>query len=548
MKTKNIIAILVALPILAGLVGCKSDDQPEAKPAKEVLMVLGGDVIQYRASETGPSTEVSVKADCRWTVELNRGNFGDDLSVNPRQGNGNGTLVITSDQNTTPGLLREATITLVSDGGLRQKITVRQTGGDDALNLSKTSFNFTATTTEAQLLTITSNTSWQILAPSGVNWVHFSRTSSTDGQGPIEITVDNAVSDATRTAAVAITYGSGKSAQFEVTQEGITNVSLRVPTEDIRWSYEPNTDKISVESNAEWHAYIPSSATWLRFEGLQTSDGHSLSGVGNGEFRIMCEENNTSRDRLSAVVIIAGTKNPQQAVVVVEQKGNSSPQPLQTSVSITNLSTLRESAKFLLNIVSESVVGQYGLVYSATNQMPTRDNAQVVMMGQGGLSQGAVGDLTGLVQGTTYFVRGFVENIVTGETLYSDVVSIQTPVPVTIVGELYSMLVADTYAEFRFSFVADEEAADYGLVYSASNQTPTINDNVKMVGEKGTSRSVLGEIKNLQENTTYYVRAYVHSSSGNYVYSPNVVTITTSPSHHEPGESDNPDPTLAPRR
>jgi hypothetical protein len=110
------------------------------------------------------------------------------------------------------------------------------------------------------------------------------------------------------------------------------------------------------------------------------------------------------------------------------------------------------------------------------------------------------------------------------------------------------MLVADTYAEFRFSFVADEEAADYGLVYSASNQTPTINDNVKMVGEKGTSRSVLGEIKNLQENTTYYVRAYVHSSSGNYVYSPNVVTITTSPSHHEPGESDNPDPTLAPRR
>lgn len=511
-------------------------------------MVLGGDVIQYRASETGPSTEVSVKADCRWTVELNRGNFGDDLSVNPRQGNGNGTLVITSDQNTTPGLLREATITLVSDGGLRQNITVRQTGGDDALNLSKTSFNFAATTTEAQLLTITSNTSWQILAPSGVNWVHFSRTSSTDGQGPIEITVDNAVSDATRTAAVAITYGSGKSAQFEVTQKGITNVSLRVPTEDIRWSYEPNTDKISVESNAEWHAYIPSSATWLRFEGLQTSDGHSLSGVGNGEFRIMCEENNTSRDRLSAVVIIAGTKNPQQAVVVVEQKGNSSPQPLQTSVSITNLSTLRESAKFLLNIVSESVVGQYGLVYSATNQMPTRDNAQVVMMGQGGLSQGAVGDLTGLVQGTTYFVRGFVENIVTGETLYSDVVSIQTPVPVTIVGELYSMLVADTYAEFRFSFVADEEAADYGLVYSASNQTPTINDNVKMVGEKGTSRSVLGEIKNLQENTTYYVRAYVHSSSGNYVYSPNVVTITTSPSHHEPGESDNPDPTLAPRR
>lgn len=548
MKTKNIIAILAALPMLAGLVGCKSEDQPEAKPAKEILMVLGGDVIQYRASETGPSTEVSVKADCRWTVELNRGNFGDDLSVNPRQGNGNGTLVITSDQNTTPGLLREATITLVSDGGLRQKITVRQTGGDDALNLSSTSFNFAATTTEAQLLTITSNTSWQILAPSGVNWVHFSRTNSADGQGPVEITVDNAVTDATRTAAVAVTYGSGKSAQFEVTQEGITNVSLRVPTQDIRWSYEPNEGMITVESNAEWHAYIPSSATWLRFEGPQMSGEHSLTGVGNGEFRIMCEENNTSRDRLSAVVIIAGTKNPQQAVVVVEQKGNSSQQPLQTSVNITNLSTLRESATFLLNIVSESVVGHYGLVYSASNQMPTRDNSQVVNLGNGGLSQGAVGELTGLTQGTTYFVRGFVENLVTGETLYSDVVVIETPVPVTSVGELYSMHVADHYAEFRFSFVADEEAADYGLVYSTSNQMPTINDNRTKVGENGTSRSVFGVIEELQENATYYVRAYVHSTSGNYVYSPNVVTITTSSSVHEPGESDNPDPTLAPRR
>lgn len=445
MKTKNIVAILAALPIMAGLVGCKSDDQPEAKPAKEILMVLGGDVIQYRASETGPTTEVSIKADCRWTVELDRGNFGDDLSVSPRQGNGNGTLVITSDQNTTPGLLREATITLVSDGGLRQKVTVRQTGGDDALNLSNTSFSFAAVTTEAQLLTITSNTSWQILAPSGVNWLHFSRTSSSDGSGPVEISVDNAVSDAVRTAAVAVTYGSGKSVQFEVSQEGITNVNLRVQTEDIRWSYEPNEDMIRVESNAEWHAYIPSSATWLRFEGPQATDEHSLTGVGNGEFRIMCEENNTSRDRLSAVVIIAGTKNPQQAVVVVEQKSSA-------------------------------------------------------------------------------------------------------PVATTNVGELYSMYVSSNSAEFRYSFVADEEVADYGLVYSASNKMPTTNDNVVKVGEKGTSRSVLGVIEGLQENSTYYVRAYVHSANGGYVYSPNVVTIITSSSQHEPGESDNPDPTLAPRR
>ena len=535
--------------MLAGFIGCKSDDQPEAKPAKEILMVLGGDVIQYRASETGPTTEVSVKADCRWTVELDRGNFGDDLSVSPRQGNGNGTLVITSDQNTTPGLLREATITLVSDGGLRQKVTVRQTGGDDALNLSNTSFNFAATATAAQLLTITSNTSWQIQVPSGVNWVHFSRTSSADGSGPVEITVDNAVSDAVRSAAVAVTYGSGKSVQFEVSQEGITNVSLKVLTEDIHWTYEPNESMIRVESNAEWHAYIPSSATWLRFEGEgRESDDQSLSGVGNGEFRIMCDENNTSRDRLTAVVIIAGTKNPKQAVVVVEQTGNNTQPALQTSVSLSSLSVLRESATFLLNIVSETVVGEYGMVYSASDQMPTTATGQVVYLGNGGLSQGVVGELNGLQQATTYFVRGFVQNITTGETLYSDVVAITTSESVTSVGELTSLYVSNTSAEFRFSFVADEEVSDYGLVYSTSSQTPTVSDRVAVIGEKGTSRSVLGTLDELQETTTYYVRAYVHSSTGEYVYSPNTVTITTSASVHEPGESDNPDPMLAPRR
>ena len=547
MKTKNIIAILAALPIMAGFVGCKSDDQPEAKPAKEILMVLGGNEIQYRANETKPAQDVNIQADCRWTVELDRGNFGDDLTVSPLQGNGNGTLVITSDQNTTPGLLREATITLVSDGGLKQKITVRQTGGDDALNISKTAFSFAATTTEAQQLIVTSNTAWQIVPPSGVNWLHFSRTSSADGDGPIEITVDDAVSDAARTAAVAVTYGSGKSVQFEVSQEGITNVNLSTSTEDIHWDFYPHDGMITIQSNAEWNAFIPSSATWLRFEG-QSADGHSLTGVGNGEFRIVCDENNTSRDRLSAVVIIAGTKNPQQAVVVVEQTGNNTQPALQTAVSLSNISTLRESATFLLNIVSESVVGDYGMVYSTSNQTPTTANGQVVNLGRGGLSQGVVGELTGLQQGTTYYVRAFVQNLVSGETIYSDVVTITTPVSVTTVGDLTSMYVANTSAEFRFSFVADEEVQEYGLVYSASNQQPTTSDLMVTVGRGGTSRSVLGVIENLQETTTYYVRAYVRSASGTYIYSPNVVTITTSASTHEPGESDNPDPQLAPRR
>jgi len=451
MKTKNIIAILAALPIMAGFVGCKSDDQPEAKPAKEILMVLGGNEIQYRANETKPAQDVNIQADCRWTVELDRGNFGNDLAVSPLQGNGNGTLIITSDQNTTPGLLREATITLVSDGGLKQKITVRQTGGDDALNISKTAFSFAATTTEAQQLIITSNTAWQIVPPSGVNWLHFSRTSSSDGDGPVEITVDDAVSDAARTAAVAVTYGSGKSVQFEVSQEGMTNIYLRVSAEadGLEFQSQGGEQSFGVESNAEWHAYIPSSATdWIRFIGGNdsTSRSHTV-GIGNGEIRVACAQNSTVRDRLTAVIVVAGSKNPQQSVVLIQQR-------------------------------------------------------------------------TGNAQSS-----------------------------VTTVGDLTSMYVSNTSAEFRFSFVADAEVGNYGLVWSATNSVPTTSDNVTIAGSGSTSKNVMAALDNLQESTTYYVRAYVEANTGEgIVYSPNVVSITTSASVHEPGESDNPDPTLAQRR
>lgn len=446
MKTRNIFALLAALTLVAGFTGCKSEEELEAKPAKEILMVLSGDVIQYRSNETGPSTDINVSADCRWTVELDAGNFGDDISVSPRQGNGNGSLVITSNQNTTPGLLREAIITLVSDGGLRQKVTVRQTGGDDALNISSTSFTFGATSTEAQLLTITSNTEWEIVVPNGYEWLHFDKTRSTDGAGPVQITVDNAVSDAQRTAPLAVTYGTGgnkKSIPFEVTQEGMTNIYLRAPERLSNFSWEGGEATFNVECNAGWNAYVPSSVSWLRVEPAQ--------GVGNGEIRVFCDENRTVDERLTAIVIISGSKDPKQSIVLIQQN---------TSNSQSSTTTLT--------------------------------------------------DLT-------------------------------------------SLYVYNTSAEFRFSFVSDAAVGNYGLVYSTTNREPTVGgDNCQtvVVGEGYSSKNVLAELENLQETTTYYVRAFAYANTDEhgYVYSPNMVTITTSSHLGEPGESDNPDPQLAPGR
>lgn len=558
MKTRNIIALLVALPLMAGLTGCKSDDELTAKPAKEMLRVLGGDIEIRAIDET---TVVNVSADCHWKVQdLDTGDFGITLSIQPREGDGDGSLVIGTDQNETKSD-RTASFTLVSDAGLKQKVTIRQTPAAGALNLSSTSFTFTADkksikdeSKEFETLNIRGNSTWTIKLPDGVNWLHVSKTSggtAAQSSESVNISVDNAVSDASRTAVFEV-ISEGNVVEVQVTQEGVKDIFLRAPEQLDKIEYRGGERMLRIESNAEWHAYIPSSVNWLHFEaamdstGTSHGSGNSISGVGNGEIRLYCEENNTTRDRLTAVVVIAGTKNPQQAITLIEQAANGSAQPLQTSISLSELSVARQSANFLINIASEQVVGEFGLVYTESGNVPTVTNGKVVKVGNGGTSRGLAYELTGLQENTRYMVRAFVYKQNSSDVIYSEPIEITTKASMLSIGELKSLYVSNTSAELRFSFTSDTDVIDYGFVYSATKPEPTRDDGVVTIGRGGTGGNVMGTITNLQESTTYYVRAYVQTERG-HMYGPNVVTITTSASQHEPGESDNPDPQLAPK-
>lgn len=558
MKTRNIIALLVALPLMAGLTGCKSDDELTAKPAKEMLRVLGGDIEIRAIDET---TVVNVSADCHWKVQdLDTGDFGITLSIQPREGDGDGSLVIGTDQNETKSD-RTASFTLVSDAGLKQKVTIRQTPAAGALNLSSTSFTFTADkksikdeSKEFETLNIRGNSTWTIKLPDGVNWLHVSKTSggtAAQSSESVNISVDNAVSDASRTAVFEV-ISEGNVVEVQVTQEGVKDIFLRAPEQLDKIEYRGGERMLRIESNAEWHAYIPSSVNWLHFEaamdstGTSHGSGNSISGVGNGEIRLYCEENNTTRDRLTAVVVIAGTKNPQQAITLIEQAANGSAQPLQTSISLSELSVARQSANFLINIASEQVVGEFGLVYTESGNVPTVTNGKVVKVGNGGTSRGLAYELTGLQENTRYMVRAFVYKQNSSDVIYSEPIEITTKASMLSIGELKSLYVSNTSAELRFSFTSDTDVIDYGFVYSATKPEPTRDDGILTIGRGGTGGNVMGTITNLQESTTYYVRAYVLTERG-HTYGPNVVTITTSASQHEPGESDNPDPQLAPK-
>ena len=309
MKTKIFITILASLPLVAGLTGCKSDDETQAKPAKEILKVEGGN-IEIRANEE--SKEVPITADCAWTVTYDGGDFGSKLSVQPLKGNGNGTLIITTDQNSTLSD-RTATITLTSDGGLQQKISVRQTSSDPGMTVTKSLYQFDAIPSASQLLTISSNTNWNIVMPSGVDWIHLSANSGSAGSTPVDITVDEIQTDADRSAIFTIQYGTG-STEIEVKQAGKTNITLSVtPAELPVFTPEGGTQTVKVTSNAAWRAFIPASQQdWLHIE--------PASGVGDGEIKVTCDAySETERDRITVLIVVAGSQNPQQADVFIQQ-------------------------------------------------------------------------------------------------------------------------------------------------------------------------------------------------------------------------------------
>ena len=551
MKTRNIIAILAALPIMAGVVSCKSDDETTAKPAKEILKVEGGGIVlpasQNADVNSTVTASVNITADCSWKVlPYDGGDFGKDLSVQPERGTGNGTLVITIPRNMTVFELRD-TITLESDGGLRQRIPIRQSSasGNMSISASKLEFNSDGICTTLPSIIISSNLDWTIETPTGADWFVLTDYSGnpisrgTSGSTAVNVTVTPNMTDAPRSSFFNVKY-KDETARVEITQMGMTEIYLNTPEPLSPFPYQGGEQMLRVDCNAEWHAYMPASVDWVKLEPAQ--------GVGSREIKVTCVENNVTSDRVTAIVIISGSKDPKQSIVVVNQVANGSQVPLQTSVSLYEISVLRTSANFLFSIVSEEVVGNFGLVYSTNNQNPTRGNAEEMIVGRGGTSQGVAAELSGLRENTEYFVRAFVEKPSTGATVYSNVVPVRTMESATTLGMLYSMSVGNTSAEFTFNFISDEEVGDYGLVYSPTNNVPTLNDGVVLAGRGGTTHSVLAVLPQLQETTTYYVRAYVMSLSGTPVYGPNVVTITTSASKQEPGSSDNPSPILAPKR
>jgi hypothetical protein len=416
MKTRNIITILAVLSLITGMTGCKSDEELTAKPANEILIVEGGNIEMRSGDET---KDVAIIANCAWEMSYDPTEWN-TLTVQPQKGKGNGTLVITSDQNTTV-FDRVDTITLKSDGGLKQKITLRQVSGDPSINISNRALNFAADPDASQLLSIKSNVEgWKIQVPSGIDWLHLDKTSGNVGTEVIDVSVDPVHNDVARSTSFTILYGSS-SADVLVTQEAMNSddITLGVNTDQINMEPSGGDYVLEVKSNAVWRAFVPSSAqSWLTIE--------PAMGVGDGEIHVNCHPNNDAdHDRLSVIVIVAGTQNPQQVDVLVQQGEGNVQYPTLSDMEMLSQQAMPTEAMLFFEFSAASEVGAYGFCWSTTNQIPTISD-EVQEMGNGGTQAIVEGHVGGLTPETTYYARGYVN--FGGQVFYTpNVLTFTTP-------------------------------------------------------------------------------------------------------------------------
>ena len=409
MNIKYLYTILVSTSLAA----CSSETLTDAKLTDELLNIEKE--VELTAIET--EQQVAVSADCHWEVAVNKDTWA-DLTVQPLSGDGNGIITLKTNSNSTVNE-RTATLVISSQGGLRQKITIRQTLGGATLVVNKSELAFDAETTASQTFTVTSNTDWNILGLDA-DWASVEPMSGSEGTTEVKVTVSEIQDDRDRstTLTVALANGTGQH-DVHISQPGKTNISLTLTPEQLEpFKATGGTQTVSIRCNARWYVDVPEKPDWL----MLSTDG----GTGNGELTITCAENKTMEPRMLRIHFTSGSRTPKQTSIVASQRAATLPE-FTTPLTLVTGSLTNHEAAFTFGYQSAFPLTAHGFCYSTTSQTPTIGDGHIPL-GAGTTADASVSTiLTGLSPLTTYYVRAYIQSDVTPlQTLYSNMVTITT--------------------------------------------------------------------------------------------------------------------------
>ena len=182
-----------------------------------------------------------------------------------------------------------------------------------------------------------------------------------------------------------------------------------------------------------------------------------------------------------------------------------------TSVSVKSATSV---LAFTYNFLSNTDWNSYGLCYSETNKVPTKND----LFAEGSSSYIESLTIDNLTPSTIYYMRAYIER--GGRIFYGDVKEVKTKDPVDI--SLNSSSLTATSATC-IGTVNIRPIDSYGFCYSETNTMPNISDLT--IENQGNVSTYAEKLTDLKSGTLYYVRAYV--KVGKQVYYGGVITVRT---------------------
>ena len=245
---------------------------------------------------------------------------------------------------------------------------------------------------------------------------------------------------------------------------------------------------------------------WSTSQNPTISGNHASNGSGIGSYTV----NMTGLTPNTSYYVRAYAVNSQGAAYgeEVEFKTDAVGMPIVTTNNVTNITQTTATCGGNVSDDGGATVTARGVCWS-TNQNPTIGNSHTTDgSGMGSYTSG----ITGLTQGTTYYVRAYATN--SAGTSYGEqrtFITNSVNLPTLTTNSVTNVQQTTATCGGNVTNAGGGTVTARGVCWSTS-QNPTINNNHTNNGS-GTG-SFTSYITGLSPNTTYYVRAYATNSAG----------------------------------
>lgn len=378
--------LLLMVAALLVICGCGGDDGGggSASGGNEYLNVGNVDIA---GGNTTATLSIQASNNCEWVVSSNDSWI---RSISPTKGRGsqNVTLTVTVNPSSTGERTALVNVRTIS-GSISRDVTVTQSPSAESLELSMNTMTFTYSAS-SQEVTVTSNAHWTISGTA--SWLSMNKTEG-DGNGSVNISVEENTTDTERSMVLTFKGESGVEKQLTVKQSGHSTDFTVSPT-NINASALASTVQFSIGGDARWN--------------LQSSEDWAMPdvsfGEGNKTVSVVLKDNTIENTRKAVITISSSSKKVE---VTINQDAAS--RPIASGVHVSGVT--RKEASVSFSYSSQFPVTECGVCISSTESNPTVDNdhtTQTVLATQGNYST----TLKELMPGRTYYLRAYAKSVV----------------------------------------------------------------------------------------------------------------------------------------